>query len=65
MSAEETRGLPLPRESEGVQAARQRPSLTLNAIHHRAYRKWEAAGMPEGDCVRFWLEAEQELRQGE
>jgi hypothetical protein len=25
-----------------------------------AYRKWEAAGMPAGDGVRFWLQAEQE-----
>jgi hypothetical protein len=27
----------------------------------RAYLKWEAAGRPEGDGSRFWLEAEQEL----
>jgi hypothetical protein len=26
-----------------------------------AYQKWEAAGKPAGDGVRFWLEAEQEL----
>lgn len=25
-----------------------------------AYRKWEAAGMPAGDGVHFWLQAEQE-----
>jgi Protein of unknown function (DUF2934) len=29
-----------------------------------AYRKWEAAGRPAGDGVRFWLEAEQELAEG-
>jgi hypothetical protein len=28
-----------------------------------AYQKWEAAGKPAGDGVRFWLEAEQELAQ--
>jgi len=26
-----------------------------------AYRKWESAGMPSGDGLRFWLQAEQEL----
>jgi DUF2934 family protein len=26
-----------------------------------AFRKWEAAGKPTGDDVRFWLEAEKEL----
>jgi hypothetical protein len=30
-----------------------------------AYRKWEAAGMPSGDGVQFWLEAEQEMVEGE
>jgi len=29
-----------------------------------AYQKWEAAGKPAGDGVRFWLQAEQELMQG-
>ena len=29
-----------------------------------AFHKWEAAGMPTGDGVRFWLEAEQELAEG-
>ena len=39
------------------------PSLTLNDIHLLACRKWDAAGRPPGDGARFWLEAEQELRQ--
>ena len=30
-------------------------------IRLSAFRKWEAAGKPHGDSVRFWLEAEQEL----
>jgi hypothetical protein len=38
--------------------------LTLNDIHARAYSKWLAAGRPESDSCRFWLEAEQELLQG-
>lgn len=29
-----------------------------------AYQKWEAVGKPTGDGVQFWLEAEQELREG-
>ena len=33
-------------------------------IRLRAYRKWEAAGQPPGDGVRFWLEAERELTRG-
>jgi len=36
----------------------------LNDIRARAYSKWVAAGRPEGDSWRFWLEAEQELLQG-
>jgi Protein of unknown function (DUF2934) len=38
-------------------------SITLNEIRLRAYGKWRAAGMPDGDSLRFWLEAEQELLQ--
>jgi hypothetical protein len=34
------------------------------AIRLCAYQKWEAAGKPTGDGVRFWLEAEQELAEG-
>jgi hypothetical protein len=36
---------------------------SLEAIRVRAYECWEAAGRPEGDGVRFWLEAERELLQ--
>ena len=28
-----------------------------------AHQKWEAAGRPNGDGVKFWLEAERELLQ--
>jgi hypothetical protein len=37
--------------------------LYLNDIRQLAYQKWAAAGMPEGNSSRFWLEAEQELLQ--
>ena len=33
------------------------------AIRESAYRKWEAAGCPEGCELSFWLEAERELEQ--
>jgi hypothetical protein len=39
-------------------------SLSEEAIRLRAYLKWEGAGKPVGQEVRFWLEAEQELLQG-
>jgi hypothetical protein len=30
-------------------------------VRHLAYAKWEAAGRPAGDPLRFWVEAEREL----
>jgi hypothetical protein len=38
--------------------------LSEEAIRQRAYQKWEAAGRPEGNDMKFWLEAERELRGG-
>jgi len=38
-------------------------TISLEQIRHRAYLKWEAAGKPDGDGARFWIEAEQELLQ--
>jgi hypothetical protein len=38
-------------------------SICLNQIWLLARLKWEAAGRPDGDSSRFWLEAEQELLQ--
>jgi hypothetical protein len=34
------------------------------AVRIGAYFRWDAAGRPGGDGVRFWLEAEQELIGG-
>ena len=45
-------------------ATARRPLLFLNDIRDRAYKKWVAVGMPQGDGARFWLEAEQEMREG-
>jgi hypothetical protein len=50
-------------QSACVPPAARGPALTLNAIYRLARRKWEAAGRPPGDSARFWLEAEEELRQ--
>jgi hypothetical protein len=33
------------------------------AVWRRAHQKWEAAGNPAGDGVRFWWEAEREILQ--
>jgi hypothetical protein len=44
--------------------SRRGAPVTLNAISQRAYAKWVAAGQPEGDGSRFWLQAEEELLQG-
>jgi hypothetical protein len=33
----------------------------VEEIRLRAYARWEHAGKPAGDGVKFWLEAEQEL----
>ena len=38
--------------------------VTGESVQVRAYQKWESAGKPAGDGIRFWLEAERELLQG-
>jgi hypothetical protein len=37
---------------------------TDDEIRVAAYHKWVAAGSPPGDDMRFWFEAERELRRG-
>ena len=37
------------------------PPPSADEIRLHAYLRWEAAGKPAGDSVKFWLEAEQEL----
>ena len=37
--------------------------VSEEAIRLHAFWRWELAGKPSGDGVRFWLEAEQELLQ--
>jgi len=40
-------------------------SVVEGSIRVLAYQKWEAAGKPESDGVRYWLEAEREFLLGE
>jgi hypothetical protein len=41
------------------------PTMEVSSqeIQLRAYLLWEAAGKPQGQDGRFWLQAEQELKQ--
>lgn len=41
------------------------PVVSVEEIRQCAYQKWERAGKPSGDGAQFWLEAEQELVNGE
>jgi hypothetical protein len=53
-------------ESKPVAAGDPTPNgkvVPEETVRLRAYQRWEAAGMPGGDGVKFWLEAEQELLQ--
>jgi hypothetical protein len=39
----------------------KRPTVSEETIRLCAYQKWEAAGRPISDGLRFWFEAEREL----
>jgi hypothetical protein len=56
-----------PSPDEGSCSANQAQhdeSASEEAIRLRAYQKWEAAGKPDGDGRRFWLQAVHEILQG-
>jgi len=36
-------------------------TMSQQEIGEQAYKKWEAAGKPNGRDLKFWLEAQQEL----
>ncbi len=36
--------------------------ISEEQIRIRAFQKWETAGKPIGEDLKFWLEAEEELR---
>jgi hypothetical protein len=56
----------IPQKTEVVSGPAVPPAhvLTHEAVRHRAYLKWLDAGQPHGDGANFWLEAEEELRNG-
>lgn len=58
-----TGSAPTPTSAERGNAAAEEPHelVSTEEIRLCAYRKWERAGRPTGDGVRFWLEAEHEL----
>ncbi len=51
------------RSPSAIPEPSQQPSS--DEIRLQAYLSWEAAGMPFGDGVNFWLEAEQALLRRE
>jgi hypothetical protein len=53
---------PVVASSSGVSTSKGK-SASEETIRVRAYQKWESAGKPGGDGVKFWLEAEREVLQ--
>jgi|GEM_PF-6325713 len=54
----ESKAASIPGPGEQVQNAQPK---SQEAIRLHAFWKWQLAGKPDGDAVKFWLEAEQEL----
>jgi hypothetical protein len=50
--------------TSAVESSDNGTSPSEEAIRHRAYLRWDAAGRPGGDGVKFWLQAENELLHG-
>jgi hypothetical protein len=51
-------------ESGSPEPSQDGKVVPAEAIQLLAYQKWEAAGKPSGDDMRFWLEAKAELEAG-
>jgi hypothetical protein len=62
-SAQPTNGLQASVPPSSGSFVQTHEPLSVDAVRLRAFLKWQGAGRPGGDGVRFWLEAEQELRQ--
>jgi hypothetical protein len=45
---------------ESLQMSDERRAAAQEEIQRNAYFKWQNAGCPEGDSMRFWREAEYE-----
>jgi hypothetical protein len=54
----ESKAAGMPGLDEQVQNAHPK---SQEAVRLHAFWKWQLAGKPDGDAVKFWLEAEQEL----
>jgi hypothetical protein len=54
---------PAPQSASMPQVNEADHSAIQESIRLLAYKKWEAAGKPEGDGCLYWLDAERELRQ--
>jgi hypothetical protein len=54
----ESKAAGIPGLDEQVQNAQPK---SQEAVRLHAFWKWQLAGKPDGDAVKFWLEAEQEL----
>ncbi len=52
-----------PAASTGAQEHSNGKPPSEELVRLRAYQKWEVAGKPAGQDLRFWLEAERELLQ--
>ena len=51
-------------EASCANQAQSDEPVSEEAIRFLAFQKWEAAGKPDGDGRRFWLEAVHEILQG-
>jgi hypothetical protein len=49
--------------AQTVLPPQKQQAMPEEVVRLRAYQKWEAAGGPIGDSLRFWFEAERELSQ--
>lgn len=50
---------------ENRQSDQSRMTDYLERIRRRAYELWEKEGRPEGRELAHWVQAEQEIRQGQ
>jgi len=54
---ERPRPFPSAVTSEGT----QQDQADMDSIRLAAYYRWENAGKPEGKCLKFWIESENDL----
>lgn len=52
---------PRPTRSAATTESPQQDQANLDSIRLAAYYRWENAGKPEGKCLQFWIESENDL----